>query len=167
MTRFARIIALVALLGTFATGAYAGPDGDDIRKAKTEAEAKAALVAAEAAAVDAATWKAFSTNLIHALAMDNDGVRVAAMQYIIRYGDKLDVDAAVFDVMRLYRSHDDDNVRRMAVVALGQMQSRGAIGFLRLSEEYEKSETVRQTIQAVVSAYEEATADPTARLGTG
>ena len=165
MKRIATIIALFALFCTLSTGAYAGPDGDDVKKAKTEAEAKAALVASEAAAIDDATWKAFSTNLVHALKMDNDGVKVAAMQYIIRYGDKLDVDAAVFDVMGIYRNHHDDNVRRMAVVALGRMQSNGAIGFLRLSMEYEKSETVRYTIQAVVSDYEAAKAGPTAKIG--
>ncbi len=165
MTRIATIIALFALFCTLSTGVYAGPDGDDAKKAKTEAEAKAALVASEAAAIDAATWKAFSTNLVHALTMDNDGVRVAAMQYIIRYGDKLDVGAAVFDVMRIYRNHKDDNVRRMAVVALGRMQSGGAIGFLRLSEEYEKSETVRHTIQAVVSEHDAAKTGLTAKIG--
>ena len=45
MKRITTIIALFALFCTFSTGAYAGPDGDDIKKAKTEAEAKAALVA--------------------------------------------------------------------------------------------------------------------------
>ena len=165
MTRIATIIAFLALFCTLSTAAYAGPDGDDVKKAKTEAEAKAALVASEAAAIDAATWKAFSANLVHALTMDNDGVRVAAMQYIIRYGDKLDVGEAVFDVMRIYRNHKDDNVRRMAVVALGRMQSDGAIGFLRLSVEYEKSETVRHTIQAVVSEHDAAKTGPAAMIG--
>ncbi len=65
MKRIATIIALFALFCTLSTGAYAGPDGDDVKKAKTEA--KAALVASEAAAIDDATWKAFSTNLVHAL----------------------------------------------------------------------------------------------------
>ncbi|MCH8963058.1 MAG: hypothetical protein IH820_17535 [Bacteroidetes bacterium] len=165
MTRIATIIAFLALFCTLSTAAYAGPDGDDVKKAKTEAEAKAALVASEAAAIDDATWKAFSTNLVHALKMDNDGVKVAAMQYIIRYGDKLDVGAAVFDVMGIYRNHNDDNVRRMAVVALGRMQSDGAIGFLRLFMEYEKSESVLHTIQAVVSEYETAKIGLTAKIG--
>ncbi len=165
MKRIATIIALFALFCTLSTGAYAGPTSDDVKKAKTETEAKAALVASEAAAIDEATWKTFSTNLVHALTIDNDGVKVAAMQYIIRYGDKLDVDAAVFDVMGIYRNHHDDNVRRMAVVALGRMQSNGAIGFLRLSIQYEKSEMLRYTIQAVISDYEAAKASLTAKIG--
>lgn len=165
MRQTATILAFLALFCTFSTTAHAGPHGDDVRKAKTEAEAKATLAASEAAAINAATWEAFSTNLVHALTMDNDGVRVAAMQYIIHYGDKLDVGAAVFDVMRIYRNHNDDNVRRMAVVALSRMQSDGAIGFLRLSLEYEKSEIVRHTIQAVVSEHEAAQTGPTAKIG--
>ena len=165
MTRIATIFAFLALFCTFSVPTYASPGDDDVKKARTEAEAKAALVASEAAAIDAATWKAFSTNLVHALKMDNDGVKVAAMQYVIRYGDKLDVGAAVFDVMHIYRNHKDDQVRRMAVVALSRMQSRGAIGYLRLSMEYEQSEIVRHTIQAVVSAYEAAQTGPTAKIG--
>ena len=166
MHRIARSIVLLALFCTLSTGAYAGPDGDEVKNAKTEAEARAALVASEAAAIDAATWKAFSTNLVHALKMDNDGVKVAAMQYVIRYGDRLDVGAAVFDVMRIYRNHTDDNVRRMAVVALSRMQSKGAIGFLRLSVAFEPSDTVRHTIQAVVSEHEAARIGLTAKIGT-
>lgn len=41
----------------------------------------------------------------------------------------------------------------MAVVALGQMQSRWAIGFLERSLRFEKSPTVRRTIRAVVHDY--------------
>ncbi len=162
MKRIATFLALLAFLGTFATATYAGPD--EVKKAKTASEAISALAASEASAVSVDTWKTFSTNLIHALRMDNDGVRMAAMQYIIRYNDKLDVSVAAVDVARIYRNHDDDNVRRMAVVALSQMNSSWALGYLRLSAHYEKSETVRHTIQAVVAQHEAATG-PTAKIG--
>ena len=153
MKRITTFIALFALVATLATGVQAGPDSGDVNSATIKAEALSVLTASEASAVDAATWKAFSENLVHALEMDNDGVKVAAMQYIIRYNTQLDVDEAAIAVARLYRNHEDDNVRRMAVVALSQMQSDWAIGYLRLSVNYEKSETVRQTIEAVVAAY--------------
>ena len=166
MHRIATFIALFALVLTLAPDALASPETDDVRKARTEAGALAALSTSEAAASEAATWKRFSKNLVHALRMDNDGVRVAAMQYIIRYNDRLDVGEAAVDVMRLYRNHTDDNVRRMAVVALSRMQSDSAIGFLRLSRNYEKSEVVRKTINAVVNAHEASTAPPAARIGT-
>ena len=160
MKRITTFIALFALVGTLTINAYAGPD--DVKKAKTASEAISALAASEASAIDATTWKTFSTNLVHALQMDNDGVRMTAMQYIIRYNDKLDVSVAAIDVARIYRNHEDDNVRRMAVVALSQMQSDWAIGYLRLSKNYEKSETVRQTIEAVVAEYE---TGPMAKIG--
>ena len=163
MKRIATCIALLALVGTFSTNALAHPD--DVKNAKTQAEALAVLTASEAAAVDAATWKVFSKNLIQALRMDNDGVKTAAMQYIIRYNTQLDVDEAAIDVARLYRNHKDDNVRRMAVVALSNMQSDWAIGYLRLSKNYEKSEPVRQTIQAVIAERGTAQAGPTAKIG--
>ena len=127
MKRYTTFIALFALVATLATSAYAGPDGSTVKKA--EAEALSTLAASETLAVDAATWKTFSKNLVHALEMDHDGVKMAAMQYVIRYSDKLDVDEAAIDVARIYRNHDDDNVRRMAVVALSHMQSDWAIGY--------------------------------------
>lgn len=163
--RFATNIALFALVATLTTGAYANPNGDDITKAKTKTEALSVLASSEASAVDAATWAVFSKNLVHALQMDNDGVKMAAMQYIIRYNDKLDVDVAAVDVARLYRNHKDDNVRRMAAVALSKMQSPWAMGYLRLSAQYEKSETVRQTIKAIVAEHNTASDAPTAKIG--
>jgi len=164
MKRFATMIALFALVGTLTT-TYAAPDGDDVKKAKTQSEALSALAASEASAIDAATWKTFSKNLVHAVRMDHDGVKMAAMQYIIRYNDKLDVDEAAVDVARLYRNHEDDNVRRMAVVALSKMQSAWAMGYLRLSQHYEKTLAVRQTIQAVVAQHEAAKVSPAAKIG--
>lgn len=163
--RWATRIALFAVITLFASRAYAGPDDPAVEDARTQAEALAALTTSEAAAVDAATWNVFSKNLIHALRMDNEGVQVAAMQYVIRYNDRLDVDEAAIDVMRIYRNHDDDNVRRMAVVALSRMQSDTALGFLRLSRDYEKSERVKQTIKAVIADHEAARTGPTAKIG--
>ena len=163
MKKIAMVFALLALVGTFSINAFAHPD--DIKNAKTQAEVLSVLTASEASAIDAATWKVFSKNLVHALRMDKDGVKTAAMQYIIRYNTLLDVNEAALDVARLYRNHEDDNVRRMAVVALGKMQSGWAIGYLRLSMQYEKSETVRQTMQAVIVAHGAAQAGPTAKIG--
>lgn len=165
MKKIATFIALFALVGTLSTSAFAGTNGDDVKKAKTQTEALAALSVAETAAVDAATWQTFSKSLIHALEMDNDGVKMAALQYIIRYNDNLDVSVAAIDVARLYRNHDDDNMRRMAAVALSNMQSEWAIGYLRLSANYEKSETVRHTLQAIVAQHGATNTAPTAKIG--
>lgn len=144
MKRFTMLFALVALCATFVTTAFAGPDED--------AEARA-LVQSEAAAVSAAQWDLFSDNLVRALKSDYESIRLSAMQLVIRYGDQVDVDPAVFEVVRLYRDHKNTDVRRMAVVALGKMENRWAMDFLARSEGYEKNPEVRQTIQAVLADY--------------
>ncbi|MDX1546633.1 MAG: HEAT repeat domain-containing protein [Rhodothermales bacterium] len=149
MTRTTMLLALTLLL---APAAFAIPADDPD-------EAVEALRQAEVEAVSAARWDAFGDRLVQALRDDHDGVRVAAMQLVIRYGDQVDVRRAVNDVLHLYREHDDDDVRRMAVVALGQMNSGRAIGVLRLSEDFEKNEAVQRTIRAVLAAHEAARQD--------
>ena len=145
-----RLAAVVAMGVLFASAAFATPPADPAE------EALKALKQAEIVAVSAAQWHTFSKHLTEALTSEHEGVQVAAMQLVIRYGKLVDVRSAVPEVMRLYREHADDDVRRMAVVALGQMNSRRAVGFLRLSEDFEPNETVRRTIHAVVARHEAA-----------
>lgn len=137
MKRMTTLLALFAFCFTLVAGAHANPEDPVNPKAKTTQ----------------AQWDAFSRNLTTALQSEHEGVKLAALQQVIHYGDKVDVDQAAIDVMRLYRDHQDDDVRRLAVVALGKMQSRWAMGYLERSEDFEKSDDVRQTIRAVVSAY--------------
>lgn len=110
------------------------------------------LKAPEAGA-ETVAWQHFSKNLVHALQSDNEGVRQAAMRLVIQHGSQVQVEGAVFDVVRIYRNHTDDNMRRMAVVTLSKMQDPWAMDFLKRSVSYEKSPVVRQTIQAVLSDY--------------
>src|SRR5690606_2832133 len=79
-------------------------------------------------------WKAFSVNLVRALATDNDGLRASALQLIVRYGDRLDVRDATFDVVRIYRSHPNERMRRLAAVSCTHLKSEWAVSFLRMSE---------------------------------
>ena len=109
------------------------------------------LSASAEAAVVEAQWKRFSTNLVEALKSEHAGVQQTAMRYVIQYNDQVSVSEAVFDVMKIYRNDTDDNRRRMAVVALGNMNSDWAIAFLERSEPFEKSEMVAQTIRAVLA----------------
>ncbi len=98
-------------------------------------------------------WQGFSENLIVALKSDHDGLKVAAMGMVIRFGAKVNVQEAVFDVMRIYRNHPNEKMRRMALVALGQMESSWAIGFLTRAEQFEKSPALHHTLTAVVNDY--------------
>ncbi len=107
-------------------------------------------------AVESGKWDAFSENLVVALKSDNDGLASTAMGMVIRYGNSLDVENAVFDVMRIYRNHDNESMRRMALVALGQMNNDWAINFLERAERFEGNPVLRQTIRAVVADYRQA-----------
>ncbi len=102
---------------------------------------------------DADQWKKFSKNLVVALKSDNDGVCAGAMGMVIRFSEKIDVSDALFDVVSIYRNHEDENMRRMALVTLGKMDSPQAIGFLTRAEQFEKSEVLRKTMRAVIHDY--------------
>ncbi len=101
-----------------------------------------------------AQWKTYSGHLEQALATDHDGLRQGAMRMIIQYGDNLSIGReAVFNLVRLYRDHRNEGVRRMAVVALGQTGDTWAMDFLTRSARFEKSAAIRHTIYAVLAAY--------------
>ena len=142
----ATLAVALAVLCTTAP-AYATPTVDDD---PPEAQI-AALNTAAKAAMNEARWDAFSNTLVQALQSKHDGLKGAAMRMVIQHGDQVNVKPAVFDVMRVYRDHDDENMRRLAVVALGEMNNRWAIRFLSRSLDFEKSPTVRRTMKAVIS----------------
>lgn len=95
-------------------------------------------------------WVAFSENLVVGLGGDNEGLKLSALQMIVRYGDHLDVRAAEFDVIRLFQDHPDQRVRRLAAVACGRLKSNWAMGFLRMAEPFERDARVRATIRSLV-----------------
>ena len=106
-----------------------------------------------------AGWDAYSENLEQALASGHEGVQQGALRMIIFYGDNLSISrAGVHDVVRIYRNHDDDRLRRMAVVALGQTRDAWGLDFLKRSAHFEKSSSIRHTINAVLAEAE--TIDP-------
>lgn len=98
-----------------------------------------------------ADWQAFSENLVVGLASDNDGLRASALQRIIQYGDRLNVQAAAHDVARIYREHGDERMRRLAAVSCVHLKDRWAVSFLRMSEPFERSEKLQHTIRALLA----------------
>ena len=97
-------------------------------------------------------WDAYSDRLEAALEIEHTAINHSALRLIIAYGENLSLDQeAVFDVMRIYRDGDSERARRMAVVALSEMESDWALSFLERSSRFEKSETVKQTILAVLA----------------
>ena len=143
------VIAAVMLLALSMTSVQASNLASD------EQEEIAALNQNAITYVEAGKWDAFSENLFVSLQSEYDGVKSAALGMIIRYGDQLDMNEAVFDVMKIYRNHENEKMQRMALVALGQMNNDWAIEFLERAHRFEDSQVLRQTIRAVISDYNE------------
>lgn len=106
---------------------------------------------APAASMTIEQWDFFSNNLVEALASHHDGLQNGAMRLALQYPDQVDIRPGLLDLMRIYRNHPDDNVRRLAAVTLGSTGSRLAINYLRLHVEFESSEVVKRTMLAVLS----------------
>jgi hypothetical protein len=111
--------------------------------------------------------KAFSKNLIKALKSGNPGLQQSAMQMVIRYGSLLDVKEAEFDVMRIFRSDKSQGTRLLALMALIDMDSKWAVGFLRTQVEFEKDPMIKKQLTLLTSdSYQKkaAEADMTAAM---
>lgn len=101
-----------------------------------------------------AQWHSYGERMAEALASGNEGLRQGALRMIILYGPNLGMKrAAVFEVVRIYRNHKDDRLRRMAVVALGNVQDSWAMDMLKRSVRFEKEPRVQQTIRAVLAQH--------------
>ena len=98
-----------------------------------------------------AQWEAFNKAVVQAIHSENQGIREGGLVQIAYYGDYLDFpELTVFEVMRMYRDHDDPQIQRLAVVALANMSSRWAIEFLDMLAPYEDNETLKKTMEDVV-----------------
>ncbi len=105
---------------------------------------------AEAGQVD---WNAFSKNLVEAIASDNEGLQRSAMRLIIRHADKVDVDQAVFDLVRIYRAHKNERVQQLAVVTLHKIQNSWAMDFLKRDLKFQESPVLQRQIVACLSEF--------------
>lgn len=146
MKKMSAFMALALFAFSFTVSANANTDPE--KEAQLEA-----LNASANVAVAEAKWDVFGDRLVDALQSDHEGLQEAAMRLVIQHGDMVNVKPAVFDVVRIYREHEDENMRRMAVVALSNMDSRWAIRFLQRSEKFEDSPTIQHTIRAVVNMH--------------
>jgi hypothetical protein len=98
-------------------------------------------------------WEAFSKNLVKALATDNEGLQLSAMGMIIRYSDRLDVDDAVFDIIRVYRLNKNHRIRILAMITLHKIQNDWAMYYLRRSMEFETDERVQKQCFRILNTY--------------
>ncbi len=96
-------------------------------------------------------WAKFSKNIVKALKSDNPGLQKSAMQMVIKYGDKLDVEDAVFDVMRIFRNEKDRGERRLALATMVSMNNDWAMGFLKRQSEFENDPVIKNQLISIGS----------------
>lgn len=102
----------------------------------------------------AINWKRVGKNLVRSLASENDGLRQSAMDFFIQHAHQLDIDAAVYDVMRVYRNHRDERVKKLALVTLYKMQNKWAMEFLKVDLRFQDSAELKRMVAAIVQEYE-------------
>lgn len=106
------------------------------------------------ASVSQEQWRDYSERLSQTLMAEHAGLQQSALQRIIRYGSYLTSDKeTVFEIVKIYRGNDDERMRRMAVVALGELEDPWAMGFLKRAVRFEKSAEVAHTIKYVLKNY--------------
>lgn len=96
-------------------------------------------------------WAGYGDRLVQAIQSDNDGLVQSALQLSIRYAETIDVSDAIVDMMHVYRDHADDRVRHLAAVALASTNDELALGYLRLSSDYESSPSIKRTLKALTA----------------
>ena len=100
-------------------------------------------------------WVSFSKNLAANLASENTGVKQSAMQLIIKYSDKLELDDdSIFELVRVYRCEKDVKYRQMALVTLHSLKDKWAIEFIKQSYNFEYDPVLKHTIAAMVLEYQ-------------
>jgi len=96
-------------------------------------------------------WQKYSKILESNLYNDNPGVQQSAMHMIIRYNDLLSFsNKAVFKVMREFRTNKDQNVRKLALIALSKMNNDWADYYLKLHYSFEENKQIKRLMGFVI-----------------
>jgi hypothetical protein len=98
-------------------------------------------------------WEKFSQSLVEMFKSGNDGLKQSAMQRIIQYADKLDVQDAAFDIYNIYRWHKDAKMRQLALVTLYSMKYNWAMKQLVKDLKIEESPALRRQMVFMVNEY--------------
>ncbi len=69
---------------------------------------------------------------------------------MIHHKDKVNVDRAVLDIVRLYRIHKDERVRQLALVTLHAMQNDWAVSIIKRDFNFEKSPQIKRIMLAIL-----------------
>lgn len=97
-------------------------------------------------------WDQFSKGLTMALKSDNLGVKLSAMQLVIKYGNKVNVTNARYDVMDTFLDSKDRRVRQLALVTLSKINNTFDLGLLERQIKFEDDPVIKNQIVAVLIA---------------
>ncbi len=146
-------LATVAIL-LAASPVRAAAGSDDTR---ARLEAASVMLERSAGVLSVEQLDVLTRTLSDALESAHFGIQTSALRLMIQYGDQVAFShRTVIEVVRLYRDHSDDRVRRMAVVALGALDDEWGLDFLRRSLPYEQVAPVRHTVAAVIAEHQKA-----------
>lgn len=95
-------------------------------------------------------WNTFSDNLVQALQSNNDGLKVSAMQLIIKHADKVWVQDATFQLYQIFKNHENPRMRQLALVTLDKIKSTWFMNELRNDLADETNPTLRHQILAIL-----------------
>jgi len=95
-------------------------------------------------------WDKFSNSLVKSLKSDNEGVRLSAMQLVIKYGDKVNVSSARYEVMDTFMNHDNQKVRQMALVTLYKINNVFDMGLLERQYKFEEDPVIQNQLAAIL-----------------
>ena len=98
-------------------------------------------------------WQQFSQNLVETLKSQHEGLKQSAMQRVIQYSDKLNVKGAAFDIYNVYRFHENENLRRLALVALYNTNYSWAMNQIVKDSETEQSPALKRQMSFMVNEY--------------
>ena len=101
---------------------------------------------------DDVNWDQFSKGLKMALKSDNQGVKLSAMQLVIKYGNKVDVADARYDVMDTFLYSKDRRVRQLALVTVAKINNTFDMGLLERQIKFEDDPVIKNQIAAVLIA---------------
>ena len=145
-------IGVAAAAVLFASAPASASSHDDDTAARLEA-AKT-MLSSSASNLSADQIDVLSHTLSDALESAHYGFQTSALRLMIEYGEQVEFShRTVIEVVRLYRDHSDDRVRRMAVVALGAVGDEWGLDFLKRSLPYESVAPVRHTVAAVLAEH--------------
>jgi len=98
-------------------------------------------------------WNKFSQNLVRTLKSNHEGLKQSAMQRVIQYSDNLDVKDAAFNIYNVYRFEENENLRRLALVALYNTNYSWAMHQIAKDLEKERSPTLKKQMNFMLNEY--------------